>query len=263
MKKIITAILIFVLTFSFAVTCAATERNPLEDCVVTFSKDYTYTGKGITPVPKVTYKKKKLTKDVDYTIYYKDNVNVGTATVTLVGIGSYKGSTTGIFKIKKGKQIIKANDIDATYGDAPAYASVMCSNPVTYKSSNTDVCTVNEIGSVTFVNAGKAKITIKAAGNGNVYEAKKVINVTVAKTKTSLSAFGGHVNRGATHNLNAVTSSGGKLTYKSSNKKIATVSKSGIVSAKRIGKVVITVKSAETRNYKAATKKVEVEVIKS
>ena len=262
MRKIVLFLLIMILSFAFAKNTVAADRKPIENCKVTFSKDYTYTGNGITPTPKVTYKKKKLIKDEDYNIYYKDNVNVGTATVTLVGIGAYKGSTTGNFKIKKGKQIIKANDIKATYGDTTTYVSVMCAHPVTYKSSAESVCTVNAVGTVTFVNAGKAKITITAAGNSNVAKAKKDINVTVSKTKTTLNVYGGYVNKGATLNLNAVTSSGAKLTFKSSDTKIATVSKYGIVTAKKIGKITITVKSAATKNYKAATKKVEVEVIK-
>ena len=262
MKKIILCLLIGILAFATIDASATTERISIDQCKVTFSKDYTYTGNGFTPTPKVTYKKKKLVKNVDYYIYYKDNVEVGTATVTLTGIGNYKGSTTATFTIKKGKQTIKANDINATYGDAPTYLSVMSDNPVTYKSSDTSVCTVNDVGTVTFVNAGKAKIIVSAAGNSNVLPAKISVNVNVSKIPTVINAYGGYVYKGRKQSLGAVSSSGAKLTFSSSNKKIATVSKKGVVTAKKIGKVKITVKSPATKNYKAASKSFDIEVIK-
>lgn len=53
-----------------------------------------YTGKEITPTPTVTNTKgKTLTLDTDYTLSYKDNIEVGTAYVTATGIGTYEGQT--------------------------------------------------------------------------------------------------------------------------------------------------------------------------
>lgn len=42
---------------------------------------------------------KKLVRDVDYTVFYEDNVNAGTATATVVGVGAYYGSLTVPFTI--------------------------------------------------------------------------------------------------------------------------------------------------------------------
>lgn len=50
------------------------------------------------------------------------------------------------------------------------------------------------------------------------------------------------------------------LTYTSSNKKVATVDKNGKVTIKGAGKAVITVKAAATSEYKAATKKITIQV---
>jgi len=58
-----------------------------------------YTGKAITPAVTVRYGSKTLAAGTDYTASYKDNVNVGTATVTLTGKGAYKGSKTVKFSI--------------------------------------------------------------------------------------------------------------------------------------------------------------------
>jgi hypothetical protein len=61
--------------------------------------------------------------------------------------------------------------------------------------------------------------------------------------------------------LNVKLSSGnGKLTYKSSDKKVATVSKNGKVSVKGIGKARITITAAETKNYKSAKYEVTITV---
>lgn len=58
----------------------------------------------------------------------------------------------------------------------------------------------------------------------------------------------------------AKTSGNGKLTYKSSNSKIVTVSSNGKVAIKGAGIVTITIKASETSTYKAATKQITVTV---
>ena len=62
---------------------------------------YTYRGRGIKPT--VTVKDKsgnKLTKDTDFTVSYANNINVGTATITIRGKGKYTGTLKKTFKVK-------------------------------------------------------------------------------------------------------------------------------------------------------------------
>ncbi len=61
--------------------------------------EQTWTGSAITPLPTVTYAGNTLVKDTDYTLSYTNNVNLGTATVTATGIGSYTGSVSKDFTI--------------------------------------------------------------------------------------------------------------------------------------------------------------------
>ncbi|MDO4557249.1 MAG: Ig-like domain-containing protein, partial [Lachnospiraceae bacterium] len=61
--------------------------------------------------------------------------------------------------------------------------------------------------------------------------------------------------------LNAKSSGGGKLTYKTSNKKVATVSSSGTVTVKNYGQTTITITAAANGNYQAATKKITIKVV--
>ena len=58
-----------------------------------------YTGKAFKPSPTVKLGGKALVKDTDYTLSYKNNVKVGTATVTVKGIGHYTGTKSVTFKI--------------------------------------------------------------------------------------------------------------------------------------------------------------------
>lgn len=60
-----------------------------------------YTGKAIKPNVKLTYKSKTLKKNTDYTLSYKNNKKVGTATITIKGKGNFTGTKTLTFKIKE------------------------------------------------------------------------------------------------------------------------------------------------------------------
>lgn len=50
-----------------------------------------YTGSAIEPTPVVTCDKKRLVKDTDYTITYKNNIEIGKASLTVNGKGNYAG----------------------------------------------------------------------------------------------------------------------------------------------------------------------------
>ena len=71
---------------------------------------YTYTGSAITPEPQVKYYNKKLIKDTDYTLTYSNNVNAGTATITLKGIGNFTGEKTITFTIKEAQNSTTHNN---------------------------------------------------------------------------------------------------------------------------------------------------------
>ncbi|WP_022777633.1 pectinesterase family protein [Butyrivibrio sp. AE3009] len=64
-----------------------------------FSTKISYTGKKLTQDFSVYYDGKLLAEGVDYSVAYKNNVNVGTAVVTISGKGIYKGKTVETFRI--------------------------------------------------------------------------------------------------------------------------------------------------------------------
>ena len=61
--------------------------------------DARYTGKAIRPTPVVKLNGKTLKAGTDYTVSYKNNVKVGTATVTVTGKGDYTGAASETFRI--------------------------------------------------------------------------------------------------------------------------------------------------------------------
>lgn len=62
---------------------------------------YEYTGKAITPEVRVYNQKTLLTKNVDYTVAYLNNVNVGNAIIKVTLKGNYEGTLTKTFQITK------------------------------------------------------------------------------------------------------------------------------------------------------------------
>ena len=73
----------------------------ISKCDISFQKvAYPYTGKTVIPVFTVREGNTTLTQGVDYTVTYKNNKNIGTATVTVKGKGSYTGSVKKTFKIQ-------------------------------------------------------------------------------------------------------------------------------------------------------------------
>ena len=61
---------------------------------------YTYDGHSKKPSVTVRYSGKKLKKNRDYTVSYRNNKKRGTAKVIVRGKGKYKGTVTKTFKIR-------------------------------------------------------------------------------------------------------------------------------------------------------------------
>lgn len=62
---------------------------------------YSYTGSAVTPVPSVKFGGMTLANGIDYTVSYANNVNAGTATMTIVGRGNFQGTRKVTFSIKQ------------------------------------------------------------------------------------------------------------------------------------------------------------------
>ena len=123
------------------------------------------------------------------------------------------------------------------------------SGKVTYTSSNRSVAVASAGGKVTAKKAGTATITVKCGS----YKATCRITVKKGSLKiTSKTAVS--VKAKKTTAIKAAATSKAKITYRSSNTKVATVSSKGVVKGVKKGKAVIYVSS------NGITKKVTVTV---
>ena len=150
-----------------------------------------YTGKSKTPAVTIKDGGYKLVKDKDYEVSYSSNKNVGTAKVTIKGIGDYYGTVTKTFKITKGKQTVTAakSTFTKAYGGSAFSlgAKTNGNGKLTYKSGNTKVATVNSSGKVTPKAVGTAKITVKAASTASYNAGSKTVTIKVKPKKASIS----------------------------------------------------------------------------
>ncbi len=118
-----------------------------------------YTGNAVFPKPEVSFAGKKLEENSDYTLEYKDNVERGTATITITGQGWYTGTKTVTFDIAR-----EFSNDTVIKGVASAYAYTgKAIKPVIRVEDNGTVLTNGvhyEISYSKNTNAGTATITI-------------------------------------------------------------------------------------------------------
>ena len=157
---------------------------------------YTYDGTARTPAVTVKMDSNILKNDADYTVEYANNVKPGTATVTVVGKGSYTGSVSVSFTIKpqsaKSDNTIKVSDITKNVSKKAQTVNIKASTlggaKLTYSSGNKSV-KVNAGGKITIAKnfTGKAVITITAAETAKYRRTSAKITVTVRPIGTSLT----------------------------------------------------------------------------
>ena len=157
-----------------------------------------YTGKARKPVPVVTADGETLTPGTDYTVSYKNNIKVGTASATIKGSGRFHGTKTLTFKITKAANPmkVKAKKVTVKYSAVKNKAQTVAATKafsitkrqgkVTYaKTGGSAKITVDKkTGKITIKKGTKKgtykiKVKIKAAGNSNYKSAVKSVTVNI------------------------------------------------------------------------------------
>ena len=170
----------------------------------------------------------------------------GTATIT----ASISGKTA-TYKVTVKNRGISAR-VDQVYVGKKATVKVTAygvSGTAKFKSSNTKVATVNSKGVITGKKAGTTKITV------TVGKYNKDLTVKVKKPSFSLVKSSANLKKGKKVTIKVKAAPASKVTYKSSNTKVATVNSKGVVTAKKKGTAKITVKcNGITKTFKVTVK---------
>lgn len=162
--------------------------NPSANTGMTLTIDniaaQTYTGSALTPAVTVKAGETTLAVNTDYELRWDNNTNAGVATVAAIGKGTYFGQfATQTFVINKadGSISFASDTVNKTTGES-AFTNELTKigdGIVTYKSSKTDVATVNDEGLVTIVAAGTTTITATVADGANYTYNSKTATYTL------------------------------------------------------------------------------------
>ena len=138
--------------------------------------DQEWTGEAITPDLKVTCNGRTLENGVDYRVSFKNNVEIGTAEVTVEGIDNYTGTLKAEFTIREQqKKLVEKISLNKTSDNVVAGNSVQLTAAVSPDdaadtsvkwTSSSKYASVDDTGKVTVKsNAPGGYITITASAN--------------------------------------------------------------------------------------------------
>ena len=136
-------------------------RESITAATVEAIPDMTETGGALTPIPVLTYKGRQLVLGVDFTAEYANNVNPGTATVTITGIGGFEGTTETTFTIVENTADFSVDALpDEVYTGGALTPTVIVRDGLTVLEINVDYTV-----SYTYnINVGYAVVTITGMG---------------------------------------------------------------------------------------------------
>ena len=136
---------------------------PLANAMISGLGNVAYTGGAIAPNPTVKIGSRTLRAGTDYTVSYKNNVNVGTATVTVTGKGGYTGSKSATFRIVAASL---AGASISGVGNATYTGGAIAPNPTVKIGSRTlRAGTDYTVSYKNNVNVGTATVTVTGRGS--------------------------------------------------------------------------------------------------
>ena len=152
----------------------------------------TYTGTALTPNVTVTYKNKTLVKNVDYTVSYKNNTQIGTATAVITGKGDYSGTVQKNFTITvKKNQVYVVGDYKykITNAKTDGKGTVMH----TGFKNKAQKKNLKKINVAATVQIGGKSFKVTAIGDAAFKDCVKANTIVIGKNVTTIgsSAFSG------------------------------------------------------------------------
>lgn len=178
-----------------------------------------FTGKPLTQALTITYGGKKLVNGRDYTLTWKNNKNIGTASVTIKGKGKYNGSVTKKFRItvqKNAVYTVSRLKYKISNADTSGKGTVVFTGATDKAARKTlTIPTTVKIGGKSFrvtaigtsaISGAKKLTTVKIGANIMTVGAKafcgcsKLSNVTIFSTKLTTAKTGANAFKGIRSN---------------------------------------------------------------
>ena len=178
-----------------------------------------FTGKPLTQALTITYGGKKLVNGSDYTLTWKNNKNIGTASVTIKGKGKYNGSVTKKFRItvqKNAVYTVSRLKYKISNADTSGKGTVVFTGATDKAARKTlTIPTTVKIGGKSFrvtaigtsaMSGAKKLTTVKIGANIMTVGAKafcgcsKLSNVTIFSTKLTTAKTGANAFKGIRSN---------------------------------------------------------------
>ena len=176
-------------------TVTVTGGEPLTDALVKVIGDYTYDGSEKKPSGSnvtVTLNGKTLSENTDYTLSYADNINAGTASVTVTGMGRYEGTATGCFTIRPAQLTVTGATLEDKTYDGSTSATV---TEVTFNdeslTSGTDYTATAEFEDANAGEGKNATVTVALKEDGNYTFADSSMETTYQLTGQTIAKAGG------------------------------------------------------------------------
>ena len=153
-----------------------------------------YTGSAIKQSLTVTFEGKKLVEKTDYTVAYKNNVKVGTAVITIKGIGEYTGTKEVTFKVLDQYANYKGIKWSGTSAGDKEYTYVYIKNGKAYIDQYDDINNKYEIKNmlitgykdtvkkVDMYEKGGGGMIVLLTNSGDVYEVDYSSDVGFSKS---------------------------------------------------------------------------------
>ena len=178
-----------------------------------------FTGKPLTQALTITYGGKELVNGRDYTLTWKNNKNIGTASVTIKGKGKYNGSVTKKFRItvqKNAVYTVSRLKYKISNADTSGKGTVVFTGATDKAARKTlTIPTTVKIGGKSFrvtaigtsaMSGAKKLTTVKIGANIMTVGAKafcgcsKLSNVTIFSTKLTTAKTGANAFKGIRSN---------------------------------------------------------------
>ena len=169
---------------NFSVKGFTKEYNNIRSSTIeNYQEQYVYTGSEIKPDINIKMNDIYLVENTDYTITYQNNINVGTATIVINGMGNYSGTTTVEFQIiPKNINSLSTVSIDTS---SKKYTGNAITTAILLKDidKNLDYNVDYTVNYEKNLNVGTATVTVSGIGNytGNIVDTFSITAVNLSE----------------------------------------------------------------------------------